>query len=101
MSEATLVKPRPGVRGKGQDTKTSGAATGSADQTLVLTKVKPSGKQRRVQPLGQNPLVEEASILLSIIGQIRSTTRHSDVSFCSKAVSRRSVTMKCVYVRSQ
>ncbi|MGF1688528.1 type VI secretion system protein TssL, long form [Photobacterium japonica] len=85
MSEATLVKPRPGVRGKGQDTKSSATKTSAGDQTLVLTKVKPSGQQRRVQPLGQNPLVEEAGGLLSIVGQIRSTSNHSDVGFLQQS----------------
>ncbi|PSU34129.1 type VI secretion system protein TssL, long form [Photobacterium lutimaris] len=82
MSEATLIKPRPGPRGKngvGRNTAKQPSVQ-NVDQTVVMTKIKAGGASLRVPPLGDNPLVEEASTLLSLIGQIRSTSHHNDVS---------------------
>lgn len=83
MSEATFIKPRPGIRGKANDANND-AKLGSAqaaDQTVVLTKIKGGNQYSGLLPIGDNPLIEEAGRLLSIIGQIRSTAAHSDVTF--------------------
>lgn len=90
MSEATLIKPRPGPRGKEQAQphnikKDQGFP---ADQTVVMTKIKAGCKASTFPPLRDNPLVEEAAELLSVIGQIRSTSHHKDVSSLQKKLYR-------------
>lgn len=87
MSEATLIKPRPGVRGRAEEDKRAAkpAPSKSPDQTLVLAKGSSGSHQLRLPPLGQNPLIEEAGYLLSMIGQIRSTTHHRDVAFLQQS----------------
>ncbi|KLV03730.1 type IV secretion protein DotU [Photobacterium aquae] len=86
MSESTLIKPRPGIRGKTEEDKRAvNPSIKPSDQTLVLAKSNSGGQAHRLPPLGQNPLIEEASYLLSMVGQIRSTTYHSDVAFLQQS----------------
>ncbi|RWX57228.1 type VI secretion system protein TssL, long form [Photobacterium chitinilyticum] len=83
MSEATFIKPRPGGRGKTAEAKNAAKPdhAHTAEQTVVLTKIKTGNQFSGLMPLGDNPLIEEAGSLLSLVGQIRSTADHSDVSF--------------------
>ncbi|MGR5149941.1 type VI secretion system protein TssL, long form [Photobacterium alginatilyticum] len=83
MSEATFIKPRPGVRGKTAGTKNEKKKEQphTAEQTVVLTKIKSGNQFSGLMPLGRNPLIEEASSLFSLVGQIRATADHTDVAF--------------------
>ncbi|WP_432455112.1 type VI secretion system protein TssL, long form [Agarivorans sp. QJM3NY_29] len=83
MSEATVMKPRPGNRGANKSVSDLGKIAASAAEAECTVLITPSkNKERGVQLLkfGDNPLIDEASILLSMVGQIRCTAKHGDIA---------------------
>jgi len=88
MSEATVMKPKPGSRGAQKSTSELGkiaASAAEAECTVVITPSK--NKERGVQlpKFGDNPLIDEASALLSMVGQIRCTAKHGDIASLRQA----------------
>ncbi|ELR64607.1 Outer membrane protein ImpK/VasF [Photobacterium marinum] len=79
MTEATLLKPRPGIRGINSELKPQKEQPSEFDHTVVLNKIKTGERLAGLPSLGDNPLLEDAGVLLSIIAQIRSTPDHHDV----------------------
>ncbi|WP_087020906.1 type VI secretion system protein TssL, long form [Thaumasiovibrio subtropicus] len=86
MAESTLIKPRPGGRARSGDVATPPPAQ-SGDSTVLLTKIAPTSATvtHRLPSLGDNAVVDEASVLLSLVGQIRSTSNHGDVASLRQA----------------
>ena len=82
MSDQTVLKPQPGKR-KSHAPQSKPEMVNEADlnQTVLVMQANKSANTRRLPSLGENPLVDQASGILSLIGQIRSTHDHSDVTF--------------------
>lgn len=83
MSEATVMKPRPGSRGGNKPVSDLGKIAASAAEVECTVVITPSkNKERGVQlpKFGDNPLIDEASALLSMVGQIRCTVKHGDIA---------------------
>lgn len=88
MSEATIMKPRPGNRaGKKEPKETSEPVSESQnpDCTVVASSGANRFKNLSFPQLGDNFLVEEANSLLSMIGQIRCTSTHGDIASLHQA----------------
>lgn len=88
MSDATVIKPSPGKRNgknKPSDLAQLAASAGEADCTVVITPSKSKERNTRLPKLGDNPLVDEASVLLSMAAQIRCTAAHGDIASLRQA----------------
>ncbi|WP_394144955.1 type VI secretion system protein TssL, long form [Vibrio atypicus] len=88
MSEATIMKPRPGNRaGKKQPKEQYNSVNHSqkSDCTVVASSSVNRFQNLSFPQLGDNSLVEEANSLLSMIGQIRCTSTHGDIASLHQA----------------
>ncbi|SEA18479.1 type VI secretion system protein TssL, long form [Alkalimonas amylolytica] len=85
MTDRTVLKPRPGGRKPVKDNTghQAQAAAGHADRTVLAAVVTPSQQTNKPRQqsllISDNPLIEEAGDLFSLIGPIRSTASHPDV----------------------
>ncbi len=55
------------------------------DCTVLLTKGATTSAMSRLPSMGESPMIDEASVLLSLVGQIRSTSNHGDVGTLRQA----------------
>lgn len=87
MTDATIIKPRPGLRtGKN---KAAFRPQVSSDATVVAT---PTTNKTTLMPLpmlGSNPLLESASTILSMVNQVRCTPTHADTKVLKQAFNDR------------
>jgi type VI secretion system protein ImpK len=88
MSEATLVKPRPGNRAASsstEDLKKAVANAAAADSTVMVVPSRIKDRGVQLPAIGKNPLIDEANSLLSMVGQIRCTANHGDIASLRQA----------------
>lgn len=88
MSDATVVKPRPGARSgftspKAMENAASRAV--EADNTVMAMLPVARETHANLPGLNDNPLVDEAGDLLSIVSQIRCTAKHADIKSLRQA----------------
>ncbi|OAN11056.1 type IV secretion protein DotU [Photobacterium jeanii] len=82
MSDQTVLKPQPGRRKKAASSPESTLSnSGDLNQTVLVMQANKGANAHRLPSLGENPLVDQASSILSLIGQMRSTHDHNDVGF--------------------
>ncbi|CAG19082.1 type VI secretion system protein TssL, long form [Photobacterium profundum] len=86
MSDETVLKPQPGKRkAKVASPESHSKVQPDLNQTVLVMQVNKNLYSKRLPSLGENPLVDLASSLLSLVGQIRCTPDHSDVGFLRQA----------------
>ncbi len=74
------MKPTPGRRSANKPQEpTPVAKVPEQDNTVLLTKVIREDKTSSIIAFGQNPLLAEANVILSLIGQIRATSQYGDI----------------------
>lgn len=76
MSEATLLKPTPGRRAS----QPAAQPAINPEQTVIAAAPVAQSASIRMPAMADNPLVDEAGTLLSLVTQIRATPRGVDVS---------------------
>ncbi|TAA48079.1 type VI secretion system protein TssL, long form [Corallincola spongiicola] len=77
MSESTIIKPRPG--GRKRDLSPAPANDQAAESTVIFSQPSLKHSKAKIPGLGDNLVVDSASVLLSLVSQIRATPRHGDV----------------------
>ncbi|MBD1556918.1 type VI secretion system protein TssL [Vibrio sp. S9_S30] len=79
--EETVMKPTPGRRGgaKPAPAAPTPPTQQEGDSTVLLTKVIREEKSSSVIAFGENLLLAEANVVLSLVGQIRATAQYGDV----------------------
>lgn len=83
--EQTILKPTPGGRLRAQNI----GYTATVDSTIVISQSSELLHSDSVLAYGENSILAEANGLLSIIGQVRATSNHSDPSFLKEALATR------------
>ena len=77
MSEATVLKPTPGRRAAPLQVVADNS--GGAEQTVVAVPAAAAQALVRLPAVADNPLIDEAATLLSLVTQIRHTSHAVDV----------------------
>lgn len=83
--DQTILKPTPGGRLREQKIDT----TASMDSTVVISQSPELIHNDSVLAYGENLILSEANGLLSVIGQIRATSSHSEPLFLKEALATR------------
>ncbi|EPU3407231.1 type VI secretion system protein TssL, long form [Vibrio vulnificus] len=74
--DETIVKPTPGRKKAPQSTPVTSL---ESDNTVLFTQNSKETRETSIVAFGNNVLLAEANVIVSLLGQIRATATHSDV----------------------